>query len=601
MRGFRRSLIGFIILALVGGYYYFYEIRYRGRREKKKELSEKIFPVKKDDVTKIIYQKGKSKITLEHQGNVWKIVTPIRARADEKVVSSLLKTLPELKSFRKLSDVKWDNPIFGFTKNSAKITLFDKKGNRYFATFGGKNPTNSYFYTLKGKSKTILLVWVYPDKLLNEGVYNFRFKKILPLSSDIVEGIHFKKDNLDITLQREKGHKWRILKPITAKGDRYAIEGFISTATEEKVIRFLDHPPKKPEMFGWDHPRMMITFNWHSTQKTQEGKGRKYIKTATILIGKNRDASHVYVKIASKPTIMIVKNDYVKELDKKLFDFRDKNVWNFEIDNVTSVRYENPDAHLIIEAKKIPKKDEWEIIQPIKTLADTTSVEDWLWDLTGFRIKQFLTESELSELTRGTLPSYKRLFVITTKKSGTPLKLKLYHIGDKWIAHTTETPNWYDVLNPKDVPKTFKTVFELRYRKLLKFNDTDVTKLVITKGKKPFIYKKKRNLWYHLIKNKERKVPNIDVLNFLWELSDLKYTKLLDELPEKNIFSEAVQVALFKKGELPLGHLSFALDPTGKGIYFKVQGKNKIYFIDKQGTKKFENAYHKLINPEKKE
>ncbi len=605
MRGFRRPLIGIIILALLGGYYYFYEIRYRSKKAKEKEISERIYPVTESDISKIVYQKGKEKIVLEKKGEGWQVVSPVKAKADKKTVNSFLETFPGLKSFRKISDVKWDDPMFGLSKDPVQVTFYDRKGKGYSAAFGHKNPTNSYFYTLKGKSKTVLLVWVYPDKLLEKSLYDFRFKKVLAVSSDQVEKVEFEKgNNLRVVLEKAKKHDWSILEPIHGRGDRYAIEGFLSTATGEKVIRFLDNPPEKPEMFGWDHPCMKITLHWApKASSKKEGKKNQAPeakeKTATILVGKNRDASHVYVKISDNPSVMIVKNNYVKELDKRLFDFRNKNVWNFEIDNVTGVKYEDPEDHLTIEARKFPKEDVWKLIKPKEALADTRAVENWLWDLSGYRVKQFLSKAEFSVLSKGT-PSYSRLFEISVKGSKSPLKLELFHVNGKWIAQSGE-PDWYYVLDPKDVPKTFKTAFDLKYRRLVQFEDTDVARVKIKKNGHVFTFKKKKNLWYQQVKDKDKKIPNIDVLNFLWELSDLRYKELLKKSPEKGILSKAVEVVLFDKKGKSLGHLFFAAAKNGRGLVFKVKGRKELFFIGEQGIKKFEDAYHKLARLGKKE
>ena len=593
MKGFRRSLVGIIILALLGGYYYFYEIRYRGQKAREKELQQKIFPVKKKAITKIVYQKGKQTIVLVKKGKIWKIVRPVQARADQKVVRKFLDTFPELKSFRKLADVKWDNPQFGLKKTPVRITFYDHSGKKFTALFGNKNPTNSYYYTLKDGRKTVLLTWIYPDSLLNKSVYDFRFKKILALPADQVLTVHFQKKDLDLVLEQKKKHHWKILKPIVARGDRYAIEAFLSTATDEKVIRFLDNPPRQPALFGWDQPRMKLTLTWRPGKKKKE-------KTTTLLVGKNRDEGHVYVKIAGRPTVMIVKNGYVKELDKNLFNFRDKNVWNYEIDDVTAVTYENPADHVIIAASKSSKDNHWYLTKPRKVQADTRAVENWLWDLSGFRIKKFLTRDEFVTLAHGRIPPVSHHFTVTIKGKTPALTLSLYHVEDQWIAQSGRDPKWYDVLDPKDVPKTFKTAFELQYRRLLQFEDTDITRLELKEKGKTLLYKKKKNRWYQVTKKGKKKIPNIDVLNFLWELSDLKYTKLLEKTPENVSFSKGVEVRLFEKNSHLLGNLTFINPPHQQGLLFQVEGKKKLYFIDKKGTKKFEDAYQKLAHPQKK-
>jgi len=210
MSGFKRSIIGLIILVLLGGYYYFYEISYQGKKAKEKEISEKIFPVKKSDVTKVVYKNAKTTIVFERNNGTWEITAPVKTPVDSKNFNSFIKTIVGLKSFRKLSDVKWDDPDFGLAKTPVQVSVYDKKGKAYTATFGNSNPTKSYFYTLKGSQKTVLLVWVYPKKLLKETLFDFRFKKVYPLKPAQVVKIHFEKGENKIDLKRVKGHVWKI-------------------------------------------------------------------------------------------------------------------------------------------------------------------------------------------------------------------------------------------------------------------------------------------------------------------------------------------------------------------------------------------------------
>ena len=606
MSGFKRSLIGVIILALLGGYYYFYEVRYRGKKAKEKEISEKIFPVEKSKVTKIVYKKGKTTIILEKKNGTWKITAPVNTNADEKTVNAFLKAYVGLKSFRKLTDVKWNDPDFGLEKTPLHVTLYDKNGKTYTATFGNSNPTQNYCYTLKGNAKTVLLVWIYPKKLLKESLYDFRFKKVLPLRSDRVVKVHFEKGDQSVDLKRLKGHEWEILSPIKTKGDRYAIEGFISTATDEKVVRFLDNPPQKPEEFGWDHPRMKIVLTWTETakgskkdeDKKKDKEPEKKEKSATILVGKDRDKQHIYVKVGGNPSVLIVKNSYVKDLDKKVYDFRDKNVWDYEIDDVTRVRYEDKKKDLVIEAKKSQKDDTWSLVKPKRVLADTRAVENWLWNLSDFRVKKFLSKDEF-EKQAGASAAPEATFEIEVKGKKAPQKLVLYHVKDQWIAQGDE-PDWYYLLDTKDVQKTFKTVFDLRYRRIVKFEDTDVAKVEIKTKKKSFLFTKKKNLWYEKIGEKEKKkVPNIDVLNFLWELGDLKYTKLLEDLPKEKM-NPPIHVALFDGEGKSMGDLTFRATKDGTAFIFTVEGKKEIYQVNRTKAEKFEKAYKKLTKPREK-
>ena len=80
---FRNTLIVLILLALVGGYIYFFQA---GKPE---EETVKLFQIKADDITKIVLKYPGEEIELQRSGDQWKMVKPIKADADSAAISTL--------------------------------------------------------------------------------------------------------------------------------------------------------------------------------------------------------------------------------------------------------------------------------------------------------------------------------------------------------------------------------------------------------------------------------------------------------------------------------------------------------------------------------
>jgi len=601
MRGFARSLIGIIILALVGGYYYFYEVRYRGEKLKAKEKSRKIYPLEKTNIQKIIYQRDGKKIVLKKNGTDWLILSPISAKADKKEVGTLVDTLSGIKVFRTLKDAEWDAPEFGLKKNPVSITFVSDKGTRAGATFGKVNPTNSYFYTRRGEEKKILLVWIYPKKLLQKSLYDFRVKKVLAIPANDVIGVRIERKGTTINLRKIGIHAWNVETPIKAKGDRYTIEGFISSLVGAKVIRFLDTPPKGPEAFGFNNPRLKISLTIKSNTAKKPGAKpageNKTEKTITLLTGKDRDAGHLYVKVAGSPSVMIVKKSFFKNADEKLFDLRDKNVWDFDTDNVTRIKFTRfGQDSLAIEAEKNKKAGTWHLIKPSKMNADSRAVGNWLWDLSGLRVREFLDQAEFDTLAHGTAPG--AIFSLDIKGRKNPMVLKLFNTNGKWIAQA-EDPAWYYVVATDAIVKTFKKVFDLKYRRLVMLKESVVTKVEITTGKKHQIYKKKKNAWYKKMPKEDQKIPNINILNLIWELGNLKYTKRLKAAPGEKTH-EITHLIISDKTSSPIATITFYKSKDGQVYYFTVKGQKGAFALSGKSTGKFLSACKMLTAQTKK-
>ena len=595
MRGFARSLIGIIILALIGGYYYFYEVRYRGEKLKEKEKSRKIYPLEKANICKIIYQHDGKKIILEKNGADWLIKSPISAKADNKEVGTFVDTLSGIKVFRTLQDAKCDDPEFGLKKNPVIITFVNKKGIWARVTFGKVNPTDSYFYTRRGKDQKVLLTWIYPKKLLQKSLYDFRVKKVLSIPSSDVTEIRIYRKGTTINLRKTGVHTWKLEAPIKAKGDRYTIEGFISSLVGEKVVQFLDTPPKDPKIFGFEKPRLKISLTIKSNTAKKPGtpsSGKNTMeKIITLLAGKDRDAGHLYVKVTGSPSVMIVKKSFFKNADKKLFDLRDKNVWDFDTDTITHIKFTRTSRKkLTIEAKKNNKEGTWHLLKPSKMNADNRAVGNWLWDLSGLRVREFLDQAEFDALAHDATPDV--TFSLDAKGHKKPIVLTLYNTNGKWVAQA-EDPAWYYVVDTDAVTKTFKSVFDLKYRRLVTLKEEAVAKIEIITGKNHQIYKKKKNTWYKKMPGEDQKIPNINILNLIWELGNLKYIKRLKEMAGKNT-QGITRLIISDKMSSPIVAISFYKSKDSQMYTFTVKGKQGAFAFTRESAGKFLSACKKL-------
>ena len=591
MRGFARTLIGIIILALIGGYYYFYEVRYRGEKLKEKEKSRKIYPLEKSSISKIIYQRAGKKIVLKKGRTGWSILSPISAKADMKEMGPFLDTLSGIKIFRSLQDAKWDDSEFGLKDNPVTITFVNDKRTRAKATFGKVNPTNSYFYTRKGDEQNVLLVWVYPKTLLQKSLYDFRVKKVLAIPASDVTGVRIKKAGTNIILRRVGIHVWKVEAPIKAKGDRYTIEGFISSLVGEKVVRFLDTPQKDPKPFGFDKPRLKIslTIKSNTLKKPKDKPSEKNTteKTITIIAGRDRDAGHLYVKVAGSPTVMIVKKSFLKNADEKLFNFRDKNVWDFDTDTITRIKFARPSHdNLVIEAEKSKKEGAWNLLKPSRMHADSRAVSNWFWDLSGLRVKKFLNQTEFDALARGKTPD--ATFSLSIKGRKTPMVLKLYNVKGKWVAQAND-PGWYYEVEPDAVKKVFKKASDLKYRRLIALKEGAAAKVEIITGSKHLIYEKKENTWYKKTSGEDHKIPNINILNLIWELGNLKYTKRLKETPGETA-RENTRLIISDKTSSPIATISFSKSGESQMYTFTVKGKQGAFALTRESAGKFLSA-----------
>jgi len=105
-----KTLIYFIILAALGSYVYFYEIKGGEERDKIAELEEQLFYFEKDSVVAIEIRSIFSQFKFSKTDDGWKINKPVETGGDKNTIDGLITTLHNLKKIRefpvKLEDYK---------------------------------------------------------------------------------------------------------------------------------------------------------------------------------------------------------------------------------------------------------------------------------------------------------------------------------------------------------------------------------------------------------------------------------------------------------------------------------------------------------------
>src|SRR5918994_7423697 len=92
-----------VILAVLGGAYYLYEIRWAPEREQAESRKGRVFAVEPKDVTKIEIKRGADTLRFERSGDGWEITAPVKARANASEVDGMLTTMLTAKIDREIA------------------------------------------------------------------------------------------------------------------------------------------------------------------------------------------------------------------------------------------------------------------------------------------------------------------------------------------------------------------------------------------------------------------------------------------------------------------------------------------------------------------
>ena len=206
-------------------------------------------------------------------------------------------------------------------------------------------------------------------------------KKLVDLASADVEKISLKKEDETISFRRDEKGDWLITEPLEAKGDSNEVNRLaedFSSLTFERLVEAEGADPAKYEI-----PKKELSL-WYKNRP----------EPVKLLFGmENPIDSTIFSKKEGDPRIVLLASHLKTQIDKKLFDFRQKDIFKFEPEDVAGLKLKAKDISW--EVRK--KDDGWFFQAPPAALAKKSRIEDILRALSGLRAKEFVAESKTAE------------------------------------------------------------------------------------------------------------------------------------------------------------------------------------------------------------
>jgi len=97
-----------------------------------------------------------------------------------------------------------------------------------------------------------------------------------------------------------------------------------------------------------------------------------------------------FAKRDDETRVVLIPSSLKSLMEKSLFDFREKNIFKYETDDVKSVKLRAKKARW--EASK--KEEEWFFKSPVNALAQSSKIDDILSSLSGLKAKEFVSEEK---------------------------------------------------------------------------------------------------------------------------------------------------------------------------------------------------------------
>lgn len=367
-----------VLLILVGGFYYFYEVRGAPDRERAESRKGRVFSAEPADVTALELKRPDDTVALKRDGDAWRVTAPIAARGNRGTIDETLTTILTAKMDREIDAKPASLADFGLEKPAAQVLLTLKDGKQVGIDLGAKSPTGVWVYAREhGKPA----VFVLSDGVLRETtrpVVDFRDRTILAFERREVTGVDIVTETDTITVE-PTGDKWRITRPVALAADAAEMNDLLEKLATAKVKDFVAEAPRTREAYGLERP---LRVNVH-TGKDKDRASR------TLLVGRvDADKKGVYAMRDGETSVLLLPEEIGKLVPRNVGAIRNRQLVEFERDRITRIDLESPKGAVTL----VREKDRWTITAPQALPADQVETGALLARLRELRAQGFLSD-----------------------------------------------------------------------------------------------------------------------------------------------------------------------------------------------------------------
>jgi hypothetical protein len=197
--------------------------------------------------------------------------------------------------------------------------------------------------------------------------------------ADVAE-VELKRTDSTVKLKRTDDG-WQVLEPVSARGDRGAVDETVTSVVTARMDREIEANPKVLADFGLDRPAA------EATLRLKDGK-----QIGLVLGAKSPTGVWVYARESGKPAVFVVGESILRDTTRPVAEFRDKTVLAFEQKDVTGLELDMRDEKIALEQAD----GRWRLTKPRALPADADTVRDFLEKLRAARVKEFAADAPKS-------------------------------------------------------------------------------------------------------------------------------------------------------------------------------------------------------------
>ena len=578
---FRTTLIIIIVLACLAGAYFlfFQESGDLGSVEEKQRIHE-VYGLAQEKVWQVslaFADAAYQPLTLvKNDAGEWQLTQPFPADANGEKLTEMLENLLNKRVKQTLAVTELGQ--YGLDTPSITVSLWTETSGNSTPTFRfliGKKAINFSVYAKEESEPHIFLIESSVLDDLTQSPTDLRDRAAVKLNPETVSELRILNPN-QTELRCEKVEKtWRMTHPLSAKADSQEIESLFSTLGSLPVATFEadwtgDASAPALEKYGLHLPRLSVIL------KDENGTRGLHIGAGT------------YVKPAHRNAVYTLADDIYAQLNKSVFDLRDKRVLDFQRTATTRIEiestdgYGNPSLQRQGNAKVVCVKnfdDTWDLKTPIQTKADAQVIDALLFGVDSLKAVEFVTDSPTTLGLYGLAPPAMQVS-FTQRGEENPAVLLIGDWKDDAVYVKSGDSSQVSLVNRALIDNIANGVAWLRDKQILNFGIDDVNRFALKYDDVSLRCQRLGTSW-RLTAPVQEDANNAEINAILYELEDLRVEEFLSDVPDATkigLNPPRMQLSLgFRNGKSSVVQIGEA-DASGR-FYARLQHEPNVTFL----------------------
>jgi hypothetical protein len=317
----RNTVILALVVAALGAFLYFYEIRGQEKRADAEEAAKRLFQgISAEEIDAVVLvASGGELVRVERSGEGWRITEPVDFPADAIRADGLASSLAGLSSEALFEEPEaleeygiGADPVVRFWIGETEHALF----------VGDKTPVAGNTYVKTGAGGQVYAVKTYHATALTRSLDELRDARVLDFDRDAVDRIEARWPGGGVVLERGEAG-WRLLEPLETAADGDTVEDLLSDLHFLRADDFIDEPAPEAEL-GLDAPAFEVEL---VAGAAEEGEA----PTRTQLtIGATADGTHRAVRGSAENALYRIGEERLEDFPRTVAAFRFKDLADFD-------------------------------------------------------------------------------------------------------------------------------------------------------------------------------------------------------------------------------------------------------------------------------